>query len=519
MLRCFGLKNFMEPLRLTGSTLTLEDIEQVARHFRLVVLSNEAKDNVERGRKIIEEKVEDSNTYYGINTGFGDLCDVKISDKDLKQLQVNLIRSHSVGVGKFLSVPVVRALMLIRVNTLIQGNSGIRLEVVELLVEFLNNGIHPAVPSQGSVGSSGDLAPLAHMSLSLIGEGEVFVDGKKIETPVALLRFNLKPAELEAKEGLALINGTAVMSAIGTLALLDAEKLVKMADISGAMSFEALKGTDTFLREEIHKMRPHRGQIESSENMRKLIRGSGILEQYRDSGKIQDCYSIRCIPQVHGVSRDTFAHVRKVLEVEVNSVTDNPLIVIETEEILSGGNFHGQPIAFVMDFLAIAVAEIANIAESRVSRLINSRYSDLPPFLVKDSGLNSGFMVAQYTMAALVSENKVLCHPASVDSIPTCAGQEDHVSMGTIAARKARDVVKNVMNVIAIEFMAATQGLDFLDPLRSSKALEAVRGVVRNEVKNLKNDRRMDLDIRKIVKIMRDGRIIAAAEESAGVLY
>ena len=325
--------------------------------------------------------------------------------------------------------------------------------------------------------------------------------------------------ELEAKEGLALINGTAVMSAIGTLALLDAEKLVKMADISGAMSFEALKGTDPFLREEIHKMRPHKGQIESAENMRKLISGSGILEQYRDSGKIQDCYSIRCIPQVHGASRDTFAHVRRVLEVEVNSVTDNPLIVIETEEILSGGNFHGQPIAFVMDFLAIAVAEIANIAESRVSRLINSRYSDLPPFLVKDSGLNSGFMVAQYTMAALVSENKVLCHPASVDSIPTCAGQEDHVSMGTISARKAREVVKNVMNVIAIEFMAATQGLDFLDPLRSSSALEAVRRVVRNEVKNLKNDRRMDLDIKKIVKMMRDGRIIAAAEEITGLLH
>lgn len=308
------------------------------------------------------------------------------------------------------------------------------------------------------------------------------------------------------------------MCAIGTLALLDAERLVKMADISGSMSLEALKGTDAFLREEIHKMRPHQGQMDSAANMRKLIYCSGILEEYRDSGKVQDAYSMRCIPQVHGASRDTFAHVRKVLEIEVNSVTDNPLIIVETEEIISGGNFHGQPIAFAMDFLAIAAAEVANIAESRVSRLINSRYSDLPPFLVKESGLNSGFMVAQYTMAALVSENKVLCHPASVDSIPTCAGQEDHVSMGSISARKAREVLKNVYNVIAIEFFAATQGLDFLDPLRSSAALEAVRSLIRKDVKNLKEDRRMDKDVAKIVELMRSSSIIETAEAVVGEL-
>lgn len=508
----------MQTLELTGDNLTLENIEQVARHFRPVALDQKAINNVEKARAIVEKKTESDAIYYGINTGFGDLCNVHISDDDLKKLQTNLIRSHAVGVGDILPQSVVRALMLIRINTLIQGNSGIRLKVVELLLEFLNRDIVPVIPSQGSVGASGDLAPLAHMASPLIGEGDVFFEGERMSAEEALKRGGLEPIQLASKEGLALINGTAMMCAIGTLALLDAERLVKMADISGSMSLEALKGTDAFLREEIHKMRPHPGQIDSAANMRKLIKGSGILEEYRDSGKVQDAYSMRCIPQVHGASRDTFSHVRRILEIEVNSVTDNPLIILETEEILSGGNFHGQPIAFAMDFLAIAVAEIANIAESRVSRLINSRYSDLPPFLVKESGLNSGFMVAQYTMAALVSENKVLCHPASVDSIPTCAGQEDHVSMGSIAARKAREVLKNVYNVIAIEFLAATQGLDFLDPLRSSKPLESVRAVIRKDVKNLKEDRRMDVDVAKVVELMRSGAIIDTAEAIIGEL-
>ncbi|MDA1060963.1 MAG: histidine ammonia-lyase [bacterium] len=508
----------MKILELTGDNLTLENIEEVARGFRRVKLSVKAISNVKKSRKIVKDCVEGEDTYYGLNTGFGDLCDVKISNKDIRKLQSNLIRSHSVGVGDYLSKEVVRAVMLIRINTLIQGNSGVRLKLVQLLVDFLNKGVHPAIPSKGSVGSSGDLAPLAHMSLPLIGEGEVFIDDKLVDAKLALKKFGLKPIELRAKEGLALINGTAVMCAVGVLALLDAEALVKMADISGAMSLEALKGVDAFLRKEIHEMRPHRGQIDSASNMRKLIKGSGILAEYRDSGKVQDAYSVRCMPQVHGASKDSFSHVRKVLEIEVNSVTDNPLVILKTGEILSGGNFHGQPIAFVMDFLGIALAEVANIAESRVSRLINSRYSDLPPFLVQDSGLNSGFMVAQYTVAALVSENKILCHPASVDSIPTCAGQEDHVSMGTIAARKAREIVKNVTNVIAIEFMAATQGLDFLDPLRSSKPLEAVRKVIRKDVRNLKVDRRMDMDIATVVELMKSGKIIETVERIVGVL-
>ena len=374
------------------------------------------------------------------------------------------------------------------------------------------------MPSQGSVGASGDLAPLAHMALALIGEGEVYYKGKKRKAADVLKSLKLKPLELEEKEGLALINGTSMMCAFGTLALLDSEKLIRMADIAGALSLEALKGTDTFLREEIHKMRPHKGQIASAANMRKLIKGSGILAQYRDAGKLQDAYSMRCIPQVHGASRDAFRYVRGVLEVEVNSVTDNPLVIPETEEIISGGNFHGQPVALALDFLAIAIAEIANIAESRVSRLINSRYSDLPSFLVENSGLNSGFMVAQYTMAALVSENKVLAHPASVDSIPTCAGQEDHVSMGSISATKVRKVVRNVMSVVAIEFLAAAQGLEFLAPFRSSKPLEAVHKLIRKYVPKLVEDRRLDKDIYKVVALIKKGEIMGVVERMVGKL-
>lgn len=508
----------MKVLELTGDNLTLENIEEVARGFRPVALSKKAINNVLKSRAIVEKLSATQNHYYGLNTGFGDLCDVKIPKKDVKKLQLHLIRSHAVGVGELLPQEVVRAMMLIRVNTLIQGNSGVRLETVMLLLEFLNNCIHPCVPCQGSVGASGDLAPLAHMSLALIGEGEIFYNDKKVRALEVLKKFKLKPLQLQEKEGLALINGTSMMCAFGSLSLLDCEALVKMADISGAISLEALKGTDGFLRKEIHEMRPHKGQITSAANMRKLIKGSGILDQYRDAGKVQDAYSMRCIPQVHGASRDVFDYVRRVLEIEVNSVTDNPLIILETEEIVSGGNFHGQPVALALDFLAIAIAEVADIAESRVSRLINSRYSDLPPFLVKNSGLNSGFMVAQYTMAALVSENKVLCHPASVDSIPTCAGQEDHVSMGSISARKCRDVVENVMNVIAIEFLAAAQGLDFLAPFKSSKPLEAVHKLIRRHVAKLIEDRRLDVEISKVVELMKRREIIATVELVVGEL-
>lgn len=509
----------MQYLQLSGHGLTLENIEKIARRFYKIELSGKAVENVKKSRAFVENLFHrKGKLLYGINTGFGALCNVRISDSMVGQLQMNLIRSHAVGVGEMLPEEVVRAMMVIRINTLIQGNSGVKLESIKLLIEFLNKGIHPCVPSQGSVGASGDLAPLAHMCLPLIGEGDVIFKGKKYPAKTILRRLKLKPIKLGSKEGLALINGTSMMSAIGSLALLDAERLLKMADISGAMSLEALKGTDVFLRKEIHNLRPHKGQINSAQNMRHIIAGSGILEKYRDAYKVQDAYSIRCIPQVHGASRDVLTYVRSVLETEVNSVTDNPLVFTETEEILSGGNFHGQPIAFAMDFLAIAMSEVANIAESRVSRLINSRYSDLPPFLIENSGLNSGFMVAQYTMAALVSENKVLCHPASVDSIPTCAGQEDHVSMGSVAARKARSVLNNVTNVIAIEFLAAAQGLEFLRPLRSSKPLEAVHKLIRSEVPKLIADRRIDLDIAKVVEFIKESKIIKAVEDNCGQL-
>lgn len=519
MLKCdLAFQKQSKMLVINGDNLTLENIEEVARGFRKVSISDEAVGMVKKSRAVLEKLASQNKTYYGINTGFGALCNVKISQKDIKKLQLNLLRSHAVGVGNLLSEEVVRAAMLIRINTLIKGNSGIRFEVVELLLEFLNRGIQPCVPEKGSVGASGDLAPLAHMCLPLIGEGEVFYQGKVLAAKEALEQENLAPIELDYKEGLALINGTSIMCGVGVLALIDAERLVKMADISGTMSLEALKSVDAFADEAVHKMRPHPGQIASASNIRKLIKGSGIIDAYRDSGKVQDAYSLRCIPQVHGASKDTFSHVRRVLEIEVNSVTDNPLIVLETEEIISGGNFHGQPIAFVMDFLGIAIAEVANIAESRVSRLINSRYSDLPAFLVPDSGLNSGFMVAQYTIAALVSENKILAHPASVDSIPTCAGQEDHVSMGTIAARKAREIVENVMNVIAVEFLAAAQGLEFLEGLKSSKPLEAVHSLIRKHVTRLEEDRRLDLDLKKVVALMKGGEILRTVEEVVGKL-
>lgn len=508
----------MKTLKLTGNNLTLKDIEQVARFFVQVELSDVAVGNVNKSREIVERKLAGDELYYGLNTGFGDLCNVRISKNDVKRLQTNLLRSHAVGVGEPLSEEVVRSTMVIRINTLIQGNSGIRLEVIQLLLDFLNKGIHPCVPAQGSVGASGDLAPLAHMCLPLIGEGEVIYKGVKMGAAEAMEKNGLRAVELDSKEGLALINGTSVMCGGGVLALLDSEALTKMADISGAMSLEALKGKDTFLRAEIHKMRPHKGQIAAAANMKKVIKDSGIVDEYRDSGKLQDAYSMRCIPQVHGASRDALSYVRGVLEVEVNSVTDNPLIILETEEIVSGGNFHGQPVALAMDFLAIAIAEIADIAEARVSRLINSRYSDLPAFLVENSGLNSGFMVAQYTAAALVSENKVLCHPACVDSIPTCAGQEDHVSMGSISARKALLVVANVTNVIAIEFLAAAQGLEFLKPFKSSKPIQAVHELIRESVPKLVEDRRLDVEIGKVVDLMKKREIIRVVEEIVGKL-
>lgn len=508
----------MQVLKLSGKNLTLEAVAEVARQFRPITLSETAIKNVLRARAVVEKLSATKDSYYGLNTGFGDLCNVKIPKDQIKKLQINLIRSHCVGVGDLLPEEVVRAMMVIRANTLVQGNSGIQLASVQLLIEFLNHQIHPCVPSQGSVGASGDLAPLAHMALALIGEGEVHYQGKKLPAAKVLKKLKLKPLELAEKEGLALINGTSMMCAFGTLAFIDAETLTKMADISGAMSIEALKATDAFLRKEIHQIRPHPGQISSANNIRKLIKNSGILNQYRDSGKIQDAYSIRCIPQVHGASRDALNYICRVLTTEINSVTDNPLVFPETCEILSGGNFHGQPIALALDFLAIAIAEIANIAESRVSRLINSRYSDLPPFLIENSGLNSGFMVAQYTMAALVSENKVLAHPASVDSIPTCAGQEDHVSMGSIASTKARKVVRNVMSIIAIEFLAAAQGLDFLAPLKSSKPLEAAHKLIRKHIKKLTEDRRLDHDIKKVVELIKSREILQAVEKIVGKL-
>jgi histidine ammonia-lyase len=443
---------------------------------------------------------------------------VSIGPDDLAKLQVNLIRSHSVGVGAPFSIEVVRGMMLLRANALVKGYSGIRYEVIMQLVEMLNSGVTPIVPQQGSVGSSGDLAPLAHMVLVLIGEGESFYKGERMDGLTALKKAGMKPIALQAKEGVALINGTQAMTSVGALTVSDALNTIKDAMIAAGLSLEALRGTRAALDERIHAIRAHEGQTDVAKAMRSLLPDSEINRSHAKCGKVQDAYSLRCIPQVIGASLDTIRYVQSVIETEINSVTDNPLVFANDSTVMSGGNFHGQPIALAMDFLGIALAELANISERRVNRLVNPHLSGLPAFLTTEGGLESGMMIAQYTAAALVSENKVLAHPASVDSIPTSADQEDHVSMGTIAARKASSILENVKNVIAIEYMCATQGIDLLAPLKTSRPLEIAKSVIRKVVPILEDDRTLSPDLEKIRNIMTTGEIINQVEKITGSL-
>ena len=450
------------PLELDGQSLRLEGLEQVACDRRHVRASEGSLTAVDSARKAVEAILARNETVYGVNTGFGHLAQVPIAQADLAQLQRNLVRSHAAGVGRPFDIPTTRAITLLRANTLAAGHSGVHRRVLQQLLDFLNLGIHPWLPCQGSVGASGDLAPLAHLALPLFGEGWVHgPDGERIETSAEFQRLEIEPIELGAKEGLSLINGTQAMTGLGALATMRARRLGAVADLIGAMTVEAKLGSHKPFEERLHALRPHPGQIRSAANLRRLLDGGTINASHHDCEKVQDSYSLRCIPQVHGAARDTIEHTAAVLGRELNSVTDNPTIFAATGEVISGGNFHGQPVALALDFLAMGVSELGAISERRIEQLVNPRLSGLPAFLTEPAGLNSGFMISQVTAAALASENKGLCHPSSVDSIPTSANQEDHVSMGPISARQAMSVVENTERILGIELLTACQALRF----------------------------------------------------------
>ncbi len=503
-------------VELTGDDLTIGDVWDVAIDRRSVELGAQGRERIAAARAFLETQVGDHT--YGVNTGFGRFVSESIPPEQAAELQLRLLRSHACGVGEPYPDEVIRAAMLLRANALAKGYSGARVETVELLISMLVAGVVPYVPSRGSVGASGDLAPLAHLALPLVGEGEATVDGHRQSGADALRSVGLQPIVLAAKEGLALINGTQFMASMAALALVRANRLVHAADIACAMSLEALQGTPTSFHPAIHAARPLPGQGQSAEALRALLAGSAIVESHRWCDKVQDAYSLRCAPQVHGASRDLLEHVERTVAVELNAATDNPLVLLEEELIVSNGNFHGQPIAIGLDCLAIACAELANISERRTERLVNPSLSDgLPPFLVaREEGLNSGFMIPQYVAAALVSENKSLCHPASVDSIPTSAGQEDHVSMGNGAGLKALQVVANAERVLAIELLAGAQGVEFLAPLEPGVGVAAAREFVRTLSPRLREDRPLSADIERIASAIRDGGLASAIEGAMG---
>jgi histidine ammonia-lyase len=522
----------MKPV-LVGSKLTLEDLEDVACRSRAVGVDASARTAMERSRAAVEEILAAGDAaprVYGVNTGFGALSETRIDADQVRELQRNLVRSHSTGIGPDLPVPAVRGMMLLRAQVLALGHSGARPLLCDALANMLNAGVTPRVPSQGSVGASGDLAPLAHLALAMIGEGEARLgDGPLQRARDVLARAGIAPVELEAKEGLSLINGTQYMASLGVLALLEAERLLSAADVAGAMSLEALKGSSKPFDERLHAIRPHPGQLIVAKNMRALLAESEIAESHRDCKKVQDAYSLRCIPQVHGASRDALAWVRSVLEREINSVTDNPSVlahdpsVPEHEgggfDIVSGGNFHGQPLALALDLAAMSVAELANISERRVEQLVNPALSTgLTPFLAASSGLHSGFMIAQVASASLVSENKVLCHPASVDSIPSSAGKEDHVSMGSVSAKKLGLVVENTRNALAIEIMTAAAGLDQRAPLSPSRGVAAGLAKVRESVPKMIGDRPLYEDIARVGTLLSTRALVDAVERATGAL-
>lgn len=501
----------MDKVIITGNSLTLEEVNAVCRNYEKVELSNLAVEKILESRKVVDDFVDNEDVVYGITTGFGKFSDVTISKEESKTLQKNLIITHAVGAGKPFDTEIVRGIMLLRINNLAKGYSGARLETIQTMIVMLNKKVHPVVPEKGSLGASGDLAPLSHMVLPMIGLGQAEYKGEILTGQEAMEKSGIPVIQLTAKEGLALINGTQVMSAVGALTVYDSLNILKAADIAAALSFEAQNGIIDALDKRLHDVRPHKGQIDTARIMKELLSGSKMTSR-QGQIRVQDAYSLRCVPQVHGASKDAINYVKEKVEIEINSVTDNPIIFPETKEGISGGNFHGQPMALCFDFLGIALSELADISERRIERLVNPTLSGLPAFLVEHGGLNSGFMIIQYSAAALVSENKILAHPASVDSIPSSANQEDHVSMGTIAARKAREIMENVRRVLAMEIMCACQGID----LRGNKGLGAgtkpVYEKVRKAVPMLKEDRPLYEDINKCEELIIKGTITEIGE-------
>lgn len=507
----------METIFLTGQDLTLEEMALVCRHDAPIALSEDTRNTIIQSRKVVEQIVEEERVVYGVTTGFGKFSDVVISCDECKLLQKNLIITHAVGAGEAFPRDISRGILLLRINNLAKGFSGASMETVQTMVDMLNKGVTPVVPQKGSLGASGDLAPLSHMVLPMIGLGQAEYQGEILEGGEAMRRAGIPTIELSAKEGLALINGTQVMTAAGALTVYDALQLLQVADIAAALSFEAHNGVVDALDERIHIIRPHQGQMDTARILLELLKGSKNTTR-QGQIRVQDAYSLRCVPQIHGASKDAIQFVKQKVEIEINSVTDNPIILKETMEGISGGNFHGQPMALPFDFLGIAIAELANVSERRIERLVNPALSGLPAFLTKDGGVNSGFMIVQYSAAALVSENKVLAHPASVDSIPSSANQEDHVSMGTIAARKAREILGNARRVLAMELMCACQAIDMRGDKGLGEGTKPAYSAVRALVSTLQEDRPLYEDINLCESILLDGSLVAKVEENVPAL-
>ncbi len=486
--------------------LTVEKVFALVRGELQGVLDEEARGRLDRSRETVERLAASRKAVYGVNTGFGPLVDVKVSPEETSRLQENLLMTHAVGVGEPIAAELSKIMMVCKVHALAQGYSGIRREVVERILYFLGHDLVPVVPSQGSVGASGDLAPLAHLFLPLLGRGYFFEEGRVVPAGKVLARHGLEPLRLHAKEGLALINGTQFILAHAVAGLERMAWLLDLADLAGAMSLEGFEGSASPFREELHAIRPYRGTQESAAHMRQLLEGSGIIASHRNCGRVQDPYSLRCIPQVHGASRNAWYHLRELVETELNSVTDNP-VILDTDEAVSGGNFHGEPLALALDYAALAAAELGNISDRRCYLLLEGKFG-LPRLLTRNGGLNSGYMIPQYTTAALVSENKVLCTPASADSIPTSLGQEDLVSMGAYSARKFLQVLNNVEKILAIELMYAAQAIDFRRPLHSSAIIEENYRIIRKEVPRLEDDRPLKEDIDKMIRLVRERKLI-----------
>lgn len=507
-------KELKKEVIITGQNLVLKDIILVARYGGKVRLSEDAKIKIINSYKVVKQKIDDKEPVYGITTGFGKLSSVAIDKEQSSQLQKNLIMSHACGVGEPFNEEVTRAIMLLRINTLANGHSGINLKVVETLIEMLNRGVHPIIPEKGSLGASGDLANLAHIALVIIGLGEAIYQGNKYDGKTAMEKAEIQTIELEGKDGLGLINGTQIMTALGSLHIYEAQLLMSTANIAAALTMEAMMGLTNAMDPRIHKVRPHLGQSVCAGEILQLLAESTYVNK---ADRVQDAYTLRCVPQVHGASFDAINYVKQVIDIEMNSVTDNPIVFPDEGDIISGGNFHGQPLALALDFLAIALSELANISERRIERLVNPQLSGLSPFLAKQSGINSGFMIAQYSAASLVSENKVLAHPASVDSIPSSANQEDHVSMGAISARKAGTIIENVRYVLAIELMCAAQAIDLQQAESLGKGTQAAYDMIREIVPTLQNDRVLYTDISNLTELVKNPAFVENVRLAAGL--